>query len=141
MPAIFKDTCKKETTDTCLTVEEHKRKCVFLNPERCPLTLIHVDGCQITEGARCDYLVLDHLRNEYFIELKGKDLPHAVEQLEASIRQLSSVNAKVKKSAYIVASRHPSNDTSIQRAKAAFKKKYQVELMSKNTLIKTTIKK
>lgn len=138
---IFKKACTREVTDKLLSVEENKRKCVFQNPDRCMLTRIHVDGCQITEGPRCDYLILDHRQNEYFVELKGKDLPHAVQQLEASIRQLSSSGKNIKRTALIVASRHPSNDTTIQKAKAEFKKKYQVELMSKNTVLEVAIKK
>lgn len=137
----FKKTCTKESTDKILTLEENKRKCVFLNPDRCPLTKVTVDGCQITDGAKCDYLVLDHYQNEYYVELKGKDLPHAIEQLEATIRQLSSPKKGIRKSAFIVASRHPSNDTSIQKTKALFKKKYQTELTSKNIILQTAIKK
>lgn len=138
----FKQACVKEVVDKLLVLEENKRKCLFLNPNRHPLMKIVVDGCQIVEGAKCDYLVIDHCGNEYFVELKGKDLPHAIEQLEKSIRQLSDMrdNAGKKKYAFIVASRHPANDTSIQRAKVVFKKKYNVELISKNVLLEIPIK-
>lgn len=103
----------------------------FLEPHQHLLTKVYVDGCQITEGVKCDYLILDHCHNEYFVELKGKDLPHAVKQLKAAIQQLSDKNSTGKKQAIIVSSRNPSNDTSIQRAKVVFKKKYNVELISK----------
>lgn len=119
--AIFKQACTWEVTDKLLVVKENKCKCVFSNPNQHLLTKIKVDGCQITDGIRCDYLILDHCHNEYFVELKGKDLPHAVEQLEASIQQLSAPTIQLKK-AIIVSSRNPSNDTSVQRAKAMFKK-------------------
>lgn len=136
----FKVVCVKDVTDRLLTLAENKRKCVFKNPEKHPLKKITVDGCQIIENAKCDYLVIDHSQNEYFVELKGKDLPHAVEQLEESIRRLSNMNAHTKKFALIVASRYPSNDTTIQRAKAIFKKKYKAELISKNVLMEILIK-
>lgn len=138
--AIFKQACTWEVTDKLLVVKENKCKCVFSNPNQHLLTKIKVDGCQITDGIRCDYLILDHCHNEYFVELKGKDLPHAVEQLEASIQQLSAPNHTIKKKAIIVSSRNPSNDTSVQRAKAMFKKKYEVELIPKNIQIEITIK-
>ncbi|MCM1720885.1 hypothetical protein [Bacteroides ovatus] len=138
--AIFKQACTWEVTDKLLVVKENKCKCVFSNPNQHLLTKIKVDGCQITDGIRCDYLILDHCHNEYFVELKGKDLPHAVEQLEASIQQLSAPNHTIKKKAIIVSSRNPSNDTSVQRAKAMFKKKYGVELIPKNMQIEITIK-
>ena len=77
--AIFKQACTWEVTDKLLVVKENKCKCVFSNPNQHLLTKIKVDGCQITDGIRCDYLILDHCHNEYFVELKGKDLPHAVD--------------------------------------------------------------
>ena len=110
--AIFKQACTWEVTDKLLVVKENKCKCVFSNPNQHLLTKIKVDGCQITDGIRCDYLILDHCHNEYFVELK----------------------------AIIVSSRNPSNDTSVQRAKAMFKKKYGVELIPKNIQIEITIK-
>ena len=99
--AIFKQACTWEVTDKLLVVKENKCKCVFSNPNQHLLTKIKVDGCQITDGIRCDYLILDHCHNEYFVELKGKDLPHAVEQLEASIQQLSAPNHTIKKKAIL----------------------------------------
>ena len=126
--AIFKQACTWEVTDKLLVVKENKCKCVFSNPNQHLLTKIKVDGCQITDGIRCDYLILDHCHNEYFVELKGKDLPHA------------APNHTIKKKAIIVSSRNPSNDTSVQRAKAMFKKKYGVELIPKNIQIEITIK-
>lgn len=136
----FNPACTRETTDKLLVVKERKSKCIFSNPNRHLLTKVNVDGCQITKGVKCDYLILDHCRNEYFVELKGKDLPHAIEQLEASIQQLSDKNNIINKQAIIVSSRNPSNDTSIQRAKAEFKKKYKTELIAKNIQAEIIIK-
>ena len=42
-------------TDKLLVVKENKCKCVFSNPNQHLLTKIKVDGCQITDGIRCDY--------------------------------------------------------------------------------------
>ena len=65
--------------------------------------------------------------------------PHALEQLESTIKQLSSTN-NILKTAIIVTSRYPSNDTTMQRAKAFFKKKYKVDLLSKNVRMDILIK-
>lgn len=138
--SLFKKNCTIETTNKVFVLEENKRKCVFANPQSRTLIRIVVDGCQITEGTRCDFLVLDHQKNEYFIELKGKDIPHAIEQLEETIKQLSNSATDTQKTAIIVTSRHPSSDTSIQRAKAFFKKKYKVDLISKNIILEIPIK-
>lgn len=46
-----------------------------------------VDGKIITDGKRCDYLVLnDDLKTAYLIELKGKDINHATEQLDNTLK-------------------------------------------------------
>lgn len=134
----FKPHCTIETREKILVLEENKKKCIFSNPHNHLLTKIVVDGCQITEGTKCDFLVVDHKKNEYFVELKGKDIPHAIEQLESTIKQLSATGG-IQRKAIIVTSRHPSNDTSIQRAKAMFKKKYKVDLLSKNIRIEISI--
>ena len=89
--SIFKPNCTIETTDKILVLEENKRKCIFSNPENLNLIKIIVDGCQITEGTRCDFLVLDQQKNEYFVELKGKDIPHAIEQLLLSFVNLQKM--------------------------------------------------
>lgn len=136
---VYKPNCTTEITDKILVLEENKRKCVFLNPQNKALIKVIVDGCQITQGTRCDFLVIDNLTNEYYIELKGKDIPHAIEQLESTIKQLST-SAGMQKTAIIVTSRYPSNDTSMQRAKAYFKKKYGVNLISKNIKFEILIK-
>lgn len=135
----FNLNCTTETTDRILVLEENKRKCIFSNPQNHILTRVVVDGCQITKGIKCDFLVLDHEENEYFVELKGKDIPHALEQLESTIKQLSGTK-NILKMAIIVTSRYPSNDTSIQRAKVFFKKKYKVDLISKNVRMDILIK-
>ena len=54
--SIFKPNCNIETTDKSLVLEENKRKCIFSNPENLKLIKIIVDGCQITEGTKCDFL-------------------------------------------------------------------------------------
>ena len=42
-----------------------------------------VDGNIITIGNKCDYLLLnDDLKTAYLIELKGKDIHHAIKQLD-----------------------------------------------------------
>lgn len=137
---VWNPSCTKEVTDKLLVVEENKRKCVFQNPDGHLLTKVQVDGCQITQGVRCDYLIIDHCRNEYFVELKGKDFPHAIEQLEATIKQLASMDIQIKRLAIIVSSRFPSNDTTLQRAKVLFKKKYRAELQAKNIVMEIRIR-
>lgn len=50
-----------------------------------------IDGVIITEGRRCDFLVLnDELHHAYLIELKSSKVPKATEQIDATYNKLRS---------------------------------------------------
>jgi hypothetical protein len=88
----------------------------LLNPMQRKVEQIEVDNCAITEGCRCDWLVrLDDAtsREEIYVELKGSDILHAVDQLEATIKRLS-VNAKHFPKRCLVASSRGTLGTDIQ---------------------------
>jgi hypothetical protein len=72
-------------------LRERKVEYRALNRKGHQLCRAKVDGCLITdqETAICEYLVLDcdDLR-AYLIELKGKDIIHAVEQLLSTYQRL-----------------------------------------------------
>ena len=79
--------CNRNT----LTVVKEKR-CEYrlFNKEKKLICKIHIDGCLIKTGVRCDYLLIDCTRNKaYFVELKGSDFLHAVNQLSTSIEYLT----------------------------------------------------
>ena len=54
--------------------------------------MFQVDGCIITSGQKCDKLLLSKNPSNlatwfgHFIELKGTDVSHAIDQLETTIR-------------------------------------------------------
>jgi hypothetical protein len=67
-----------------------KTKYVYDNQSNDCLSKYRVDGGLITDdSAKCDYLLLncDKLKS-FFIEIKGSDLIHAVEQIDRSIDML-----------------------------------------------------
>jgi hypothetical protein len=85
-----------------IIVEENKRKFVGRNNTHKLFSNFRVDGCLIKKGRKCDYLLLDCDENKaYFIELKGKDLLSAIEQIEHSIDVLigrlgnCTINARI----------------------------------------------
>ena len=48
-----------------------------------------IDGAVIRTGLRCDYLLINEDKSDaYLIELKGADIVHAVDQLEATAQTL-----------------------------------------------------
>lgn len=107
-----------------------------INPER-EAALFQIDGVIITAGAKCDKLLLSVNPTNpdtwygHFIELKGSDIRHAIEQLEATVtNKLFNNNSLAKKHARIVAKSFPSSkgNTDIENARQRFRKLYRCEL-------------
>ena len=64
---------------------------IYINRSSAHLAKYRVDGCLMTDGVKCDYLLLNcEKKQAYFIELKGSDVIHAIEQIDRSIDQLKS---------------------------------------------------
>jgi hypothetical protein len=92
-----------------IVVAENKRRYCGINPLNKKLDLLQVDGCLIPDNdkVKCDFLLLacnekdKSDKNAYFIELKGTDFLHGIDQLENSIKILShelndfSLNARI----------------------------------------------
>lgn len=71
--------------------QENKRCHRARNPQRDEVTHYKIDGIVIKEGNKCDYLLLNETKHHaYLIELKGRDISHAVKQLEETERKLAS---------------------------------------------------
>jgi hypothetical protein len=93
---------------------------------------IEVDGCAITEGVRCDWLLrLDDVtsKEEVYVELKGRGVPHAIQQLRGSIDRLSEKKHRRPKRAIIVFTRNPMSGTDIQIHQAKFLKSFGATLL------------
>lgn len=97
-----------------------------------PSAVYTIDGNIIKEGDKCDKLVLFQSKIpqnkwiEVFVELKGKDVVHAVKQLKATIdKPIFKHNTIEKQWARIVAQSFPRNtgNSTIERARDYFRKK------------------
>ena len=118
------------------TSENGKKYTLALNPpHKC--AVYQVDGNIITTGERCDKLVLveyDAVNNQWaevFVELKGGNVPHAIDQLRSSIRNdLFSHPTITKKHARIIAQSIPRNSghSVVERARDEFRRVYGTEL-------------
>jgi hypothetical protein len=96
---------------TIIAAEEQKKKFIGYNKERKLFSKFRVDNCLIKKGRKCDFLILDcEEQKAYFIELKGKDLLSAVEQIDHSIDRLISYLADHRINARIVLSKVSSPD-------------------------------
>jgi hypothetical protein len=73
----------------------------YENKSKDHLSKYRIDGGLITSGARCDYLLLNcEKKKAYFIEIKGSDFIHAIEQIDKSIDTLNlsaafSIHARI----------------------------------------------
>lgn len=126
--------CEELKTDPIIVLQENKSKMIFENPTQAPVRKITVDGCVIkdNETLRCDYVLVPDYEVEIYVELKGKDIAHAVKQLESTIELLSDNAKTIKKLCFIVSSRSPKLTPEIQKIAKTFNKKYNASFRVKN---------
>jgi hypothetical protein len=100
------------------------------NPRQLQVERIEVDGCAIVQGKRCDWMARTFGKNaeEIFIELKKRRMNEAIEQLEESIKRLSSNIQKSKKRCFIVQTCHDLIQTQRQKFVAQFKSRFNADL-------------
>ena len=94
-----------------------------------------VDGCIIVGGKKCDKLILVEFNSdswaEILAELKGKDVAHAIDQLECSLKDKNLQHKTITESrARIVATSFPASksDPMMEEAKKRFRQLYKCDL-------------
>ncbi|UCZ56530.1 hypothetical protein LGV61_12490 [Desulfurispirillum indicum] len=85
----FPADCVQVIAGQRIVFKENNRSFCLLNAQRVVIRKVHIDGCLIPQSDRqraCDYGAwIDSQSKAYFIELKGKNIQHAVRQIIASI--------------------------------------------------------
>lgn len=118
------------------TSEKGRKYVLALKPPH-GCAVYQIDNYIVTTGERCDKLVLveyDAINNQWaeiFVELKGVDVRHAIEQLRSSINHPIFRHPTVhKRYARLVAQSIPRNsgNSIVERARDEFRKEYAVEL-------------
>lgn len=130
--------CIEETQNVRIVCAERRSKITFVNEKGKNIKKVKVDGCAITSGVRCDYLIVDETNYEFFVELKGSNVKHACDQLRETINKLSKDPKKKEKHSYIISSRVPLTGSDVQKLKLEFKKKFNCFL--KIETIKCSVK-
>jgi hypothetical protein len=132
--------CEEIKSDLFIPISENNKKITFINEKRCKIRKIHIDGCVIKDNnmLKCDYLIIDNKNIEYYIELKGSDINHAIEQLEATITYINAdeKDKNEKKLSFIILKKvhkEPRYTTKIQNIKTKFQNKYNSKLIVKET--------
>lgn len=102
-------------------VEEHGKSAVFLNPSRSKISVVKVDGGVAVNECSADYAVSKPGVGDVIVELKGKEVARACEQIIATAKLLRSCKKKVAPIAgLIVCTRVPANDSKAARLKNQF---------------------
>lgn len=126
--------CNVLSAHKIVVVSENRREFRIDNSSLFKINKVTVDACYITAGLRCDYLfeVIEHdaINKVCYVELKGTDIKHAVQQLAATIKHCNTIHAcaDIKKESYIVASKFPKSSTSSQKFKKEFKRIHKMPL-------------
>ena len=124
------DACIVKTQESNIKFEENQKKIIFRNPSRLVFLKVDVDGCTITgKDIRCDKLLLSSDEyQEYYVELKGTDVKHAISQIEETIKKLGEFDDCRR--AYIISTNvAPAFTTYIQMKAKFFKDKFKASLV------------
>ena len=128
--------CETVRSDTNIVVVDpgsrnNRSKFRLQNPKRASIRVVQIDDCVIKEGIRCDYLLILPDEQELYIELKGSDVKHAVEQIARTIDLLACHSQSILKLCFIASTRCPINSAEIQNLKKKFRQKYNAKLVIK----------
>ncbi len=126
--------CIQNTTDSHIKFEERKKKIIFHNSDRKECLKIQVDGCAIKAGDKCDNLLkvgkADQQGPEYYVELKGEDVGHALTQIIQTIRIIHNDHSPVM--AFIICTNvSPALSPKIQQFKKQLKERYNATVVIK----------
>lgn len=98
------------------------------NPNQNWIRQFQVDGQIFTHGTqplRCDWLILnDDTQKAFYIELKGSDIAHAIEQIESTINEFKQSIPNYKTACRIIYRSSNSHQIHSQ-AVIRFKRKYR----------------
>ena len=125
--------CNTYTNNKLISVSENRRIFKIINTSTFYVNKVVVDDCYIKVGERCDYLfeIINNntVKKVFYVELKGSNITHAVEQLKTTITYCKRIHsAAVLKQCYIVASKFPSAGPSSQALKKKFKRENKIQL-------------
>jgi hypothetical protein len=142
------ENCLQLLSVSKVLVEEGSRKACFLNPSREELLRAHVDGCLCHNVMAADFVVAEKHRGFVVIELKGKDIEHAIRQIIETARSHLSIckqhlcgctelvhcKSRCKIAGLVVARQYPRYTTTVQKRKEEFAKLFRgpVHVVTKN---------
>lgn len=134
MPTVCRlDLMGQATTNRRIVFAAQGKRIEFVNARERTVRQIELDRETLPSdfGPRCDgVLVGDEsmARHEHYVELKGSNVRHALEQLENTLQRLSRDLTHQRKSCYAICSRVPRVGTDVQIAQRRFRTRYAARL-------------
>jgi hypothetical protein len=90
---------------------------------------IQVDGCVVKNALAADWVVSKQGIGDIIVELKGRNVEHAAKQINATATLWTDEKLRVGRlAALVVATQYPRANTMMQKAQAAFAKKFNAPL-------------
>ena len=135
-------TCNIYNHNPIISVSENKMTFTICNSSRVGVNKVTVDGCYMSSSSKkCDFLFEiisseDEVSKVYYVELKGRNIEHAIEQLISTMSFCKTEHRGIYKECHIVCSRVPKAGPESQIFKSKFLKATSVQLFI-NTRIHT----
>jgi hypothetical protein len=128
-PSVDLNALGRLTPNRVIVFREKNKRIAFENAQAVTVREVHLDNEALPPdfGPRCDGVLVcpaEVPNHEHYVELKGSDVGHAVEQLRNSLQKLSRDVARQPKSCYVISSRVPRAGTDIQRFQRQFHRQY-----------------
>jgi len=124
--------CNEISKNKIISISENNMKFVIKNKSNFKINKVFVDSCYIKSGLKCDYLFeIIHIRvvnRVLYVELKGKNIEHAIKQLQETINHCKTIHINIHKESYIIASKIPRASVASQILKKRFKAKNNIQL-------------
>lgn len=121
--------CTEEMSHPRVTVRANGRVATFLNPHRTNIKKIDVDCWLCNVEVKADFVVSKVGAVDVIVELKGKDIDHAIEQLLATLKKWKAVPPySPKVGSLIVFTRSPRRSAELDNVKLRFLKQQAIWL-------------
>ena len=126
--------CEEQARGEKVVCAERGRKITFLKPATRTVVKWRIDGCAALRRSLgrnlklCDYLVVDWRSEEHYVELKGRNVEHALEQLGSTVKALRQAATRFLAHCWVITSASPANTAKNLSRKAQFEKQFNVQL-------------
>lgn len=125
--------CRTVTSVSRIKVAERGKCLIIVNESQSRYEVYQVDGCIVRGQPAADWYLLCGGGRGVIVELKGRDVEHAVAQIEATIPILKHCGlVQGPLAAVIVGQQYPSSSPTIQSRMARLRRDFRVHLTVKN---------